>query len=229
MNNRADLLTLLTEVRGRIDEIERLVRFGSDHAIITPQSFEEAGVEDITPPGYSQFRLTGLQDTQSLDRFTPINGFAQFAAPDPGSRCDITSFPLSELHRNDDSPGYGLTMIGLGDQQEWFAFEFLNSDLDPKHWEWTEWILKISTHAPSTLYSQFILHGEGEPVFVVIGAHEITEFATFFHFKLDRTMIPSERLAAMKQVRLVLSTGGHMMGLNVYAFNVYGRKSGFSL
>ena len=37
-------------------------------------------------------------------------------------------------------------------------------------------------------------------------------------------MIPSERLAAMKQVRLVLSTGGHMMGLNVYAFSVYGRK-----
>ena len=71
---------------------------------------------------------------------------------------------------------------------------------------------------------QCLLHGEGEPVFVVIGPHEITEFATFLHFKLNRTMIPSERLAAMKQVRLVLSTGGHMMALNVYAFSVYGRK-----
>ena len=224
MKNRADLLTLLTEVRGRLDEIERLVRFGSDHAIIAPQSFEEAGVEDITPLGYGQFRQMGLLDTQLLDRFTPINEFVQFAAPNPGSRCELASFPLSDLHRNDDVPGFGLTMIALGDQQEWFAFEFLNLELDPKDWKWTEWIVKISAHAPGTLYSQFILHGQGDPVYAVIGAHEITEFATFFHFKLDREMIPSERLAAMKTVRLVLSTGGHMMGLNVYAFSVYGRK-----
>jgi hypothetical protein len=60
----------------------------------------------------------------------------------------------------------------------------------------------------------------------VIAAHEITEFATFFHFKLDRQMIPDERLTAMRTVRLVLSTGGHMVGLNVYAFSVYGRRQG---
>jgi hypothetical protein len=224
MQNRADILTLVTEVRGRLDEIERLVRFGPDHAYATPQSFEETGVQDITPRGYSQFRQTGLQNTQPLDRFTPTNEFLQFAAPNPGSHCDIASFPLSDLHRSDDTPCFGLTMIAVGDKQEWFAFEFLDPELDPKDWQWTEWILKISTHAPGTLYSQFILHGEGEPVFVVMGAHEVTEFARFFHFKLDRTMIPHERLAAMKTVRLVLSTGGHMMGLNVYAFSVYGRK-----
>ena len=38
-------------------------------------------------------------------------------------------------------------------------------------------------------------------------------------------MIPSERSADMEQVRLVLSTGGLMLGLSVYTFGVYGRKS----
>ena len=224
MQNKTEVLTLLTELRGRLDELERLVRFGPDYTVVTPQSFEEAGVEDITPPGYRQFRQTGMQGTRRLDRFTLADGFVQFAAPIAETHCDLTSFSLSELHRNDDTPGFGLTMIAVGDQQEWFAFEFLNPDLDPKAWLWTEWVLKISTQAPGILHSQFILHGEGDPTFVVIGPHEVNEYATFFHFRLDRTMIPSERLTAMNQVRLVLSTGGKMMGLNIYAYGVYGRR-----
>lgn len=224
MQNRADILSLLTELRGRLDELERLVRFGPDYAVITPQSFEEAGVADLTPTGYRQFRQTGLAAPQPLERFTPLEGFVQFAAPNADTRCDLTSFPLSELHRNDTTPGFGLTMIAVGDQQDWFAFEFLHPDLDPKAWQWTEWVLKISTQEPGTLHSQFILHGDGEPSFVVIGAHEMNEYATFFHFRLDRAMIPKERLAMMQQVRLVLSTGGKMMGLNVYAYGVYGHK-----
>lgn len=57
------------------------------------------------------------------------------------------------------------------------------------------------------------------------GAHKVTEYATFFHFRLDCAMIPSERSADMQQVRLVLSTGGLMLDLSVYTFGVYGRKS----
>jgi hypothetical protein len=97
-------------------------------------------------------------------------------------------------------------------------------DLDPKEWEWTEWILKISTQTPGNLSSQFILFGDDDPCFVVIGAHQVTEYATFFHFRLDRDMIPIDRFAAVRNMRLVLSTGGRMMGLNIYAFSVYGRR-----
>jgi hypothetical protein len=224
MHDKAEILTLLTEMRGRLDELERLVRFGADHAIPTPLSFKEPEVEDLTPWGYRQFRQTGLLDSPRLDRFTLLGGFVQIAAPLAETQCELASFALSELHRNDDTPAFGLTMTALGDQQDWFAFEFLPPDLDPKAWLWTEWVLKIATHVPATLYSQFILHGQGEPSHVVIGAHEVTEYATFFHFRLDRAMIPSERLADMQHVRLVLSTGGLMVGLSVYAFGIYGRK-----
>jgi hypothetical protein len=224
MHNRADLLTLLSEIQGRLDELERLVRFGPDYAISTPQSFEEPGVEDITPVGYGQFQKAGVQGVQRLQSFTPIDGFVQFAVPVSETYCEVSSFSLSDLHRNDNTPSLGLTMIAVGDQQEWFAFEFLNPDLDPKAWQWTEWVVKIAAHAPGTLFSQFILDGEGDPCFVVIGAHEVNEYATFFHFRLDRGMIPNDRLASMQQVRLVLSTGGHMMGLNIYAYGVYGRR-----
>jgi len=224
MNNRAGLLTLIAEIRGRLEELERLVQFGVDYAITGPQAFEEPGVEDITPAGYRRFFQTGMLGLHRLDRFTPIEDFVQFAAPNHGSQCEVSSFPLSELHRNEAAPGSGLTMISLGDQQEWFAFEFLNADLDPKAWQWSEWILKIAVQSPGTLYSQFILHGEGYPVFVEVGAHEVNEYATFFHFRLDRAQIPADRLGAMKQVRLVLSTGGHMMGLNIYSYGVYGHR-----
>jgi len=47
MHDKAEILTLLTEMRGRLDELERLVRFGADHAIPTPLSFEEPEVEDL--------------------------------------------------------------------------------------------------------------------------------------------------------------------------------------
>ncbi len=225
MRMRAELLNLLTEVRGRLDELERLVRLGSDFAIPTPQSFEEMDVEDITPHGYLQFRQTGLQGSRLHKCFTPLNDFMQFAAPNVNSQCEVADFALSDLHRNDSAPGFGLTIVALGDKQEWFAFEFLSPDLDPKAWQWTEWVLKISSQAPSTIFSQFILHGEGDPSFVVLGSHEVNEYATFFHFRLDRGMVPSEKLLAMQQVRLVLSTGGNMIGLNIYAFGVYGVRS----
>ncbi len=224
MQNRAEVLTLLTELRGRLDELERLVRFGPDHAVVSPQSFESPLVEDVTPTGYAQFRLKGQHVTQQLERFTPVDGFIQFAAPNPDTRCDVAVFELSDLHRNDATPGFGLSLIASGDKQDWFAFEFLNADLDPKQWEWTEWVLKISCQAPGTLYSQFILHGDGDPYHVEVGAHAVSEYATFFHFKLDRGMIPSDRLQAMNQVRLVLSTGGEMMALNLYSFGIYGRQ-----
>ena len=224
MQNRAEILTLVTELRGRLDELERLVRFGSDHMVVGPKSFQDPQVEDLTPNGYAQFRLNGQQGTQRLERFTPVDNFIQFAAPNPDTMCEVSAFELSELHRNDATPGFGLSLIALGEKQDWFAFEFLNMDLDPKVWEWTEWILKISCHAPGTIFSQFILHGEGDPCHVEIGAHTVNEYATFFHFRLERGMIPSDRLQAMTQVRLVLSTGGHMMGLNVYSFGIYGRR-----
>jgi len=224
MQNRSEILTLLTELRGRLDELERLVRFGPDYAVVTPMSFEEPGVEDITPSGYRAFRQKGVIDRQMLERFTPVSEFVQFAAPIAETHCELASFALSDLHLNDATPGFGLTMMALGDQQDWFAFEFFTPGMDPKAWQWTEWVLKISTQAPGTLFSQFILHGDGDPTFVVIGAHEVNEYATFFHFRLDREMIPAERLAAMREVRLVLSTGGYMMSLNIYAYGVYGRR-----
>lgn len=224
MQNRAEILTLLTEMRGRMDELERLVRFGPDYAVVTPQSYEEPGVEDLTPPGYLTFRREGLQGRTSLNSFTPLDGFVQFAAPVRGSQSSLATFDLSELHRNDPAPALGLNITALGDKQEWFAFEFLNTAIDPKAWAWTEWVLKLSTNLAGPLYSQFILEGEGEPAFVVIGAHDISEFATFHHFRLERGMIPEDKLPTLNRVRLVLSTGGAMMALNIYAYGVYGRR-----
>lgn len=224
MQNRAEILTLLTEMRGRLEELERLVRFGPDYAVVTPLSYEEPGVEDLSPPGYVTFRRSGLQGRITLDSFTQLDGFMQVAAPDPGVQCHVSTFDLSELHRNDPAPALGLNITPQGDKLDWFAFEFFNPGMNPRDWLWTEWVLKLSINAPGTLYSQFILEGQDEPAFVVIGAHEVNEFATFHHFRLDRKMIPADRMDAVDTVRLVLSTGGVMMAMNIYAFGVYGRR-----
>lgn len=224
MQHRSEFLTLIAEVRGRLNELENLVKFGSNYTVPSPQAFEESGVEDITPRGYGQFRSTGLNQKDSLLPLTPLSDFVQFAAPIKDSKCYVADFLVSDLHRNGSTPAYGLTMIPEGDQQDWFAFELLCPDLDPKEWEWTEWILKISTQTPGDLSSQFILFGDDDPCFVIIGVHQVTEYATFFHFRLDRDMIPIDRFAAVRNMRLVLSPGGRMMGLNIYAFSVFGRR-----
>lgn len=222
MQNRAEMLTLLAEMRGRMEEMERLVRFGPDYAVVTPRAFEEPGVEDLTPGGYSAFRRAGLNGQTTLERFVPLQGFVQFAAPDPGVTCHLSSFDLSDLHKNDAQPALGLNLIATGDKPEWFAYEFLNPAINPRDWLWTEWVLKLSSNAPGTLYSQFILDGEGEQVFAVIGAHQINEFAAFQHFRLERGMIPADRLDEVRRVRLVLSTGGPLIPLNIYSFGIYG-------
>ena len=129
MQNRSEFLTLIAEVRGRLNELENLVQFGSNYAVPSPQAFEESGVEDITPRGYGQFRSTGLKQKDSLLPLTPLSDFVQFAAPMKDSKCDVADFLVSDLHCNDSTPAYGLTMIPEGDQQDWFAFELLCPDL----------------------------------------------------------------------------------------------------
>ena len=224
MKNRSEILTLIAEVKGRLNELENLVQLGPDYAVPSPQAFEDPGVEDLTPRGYTQYRALGLKEKNSLALLTPLNEFVQFAAPTEDLKCDIADFLLSDLHSKDPASTYGLTLMPAGEQQDWFAFEFLCPDLDPKEWEWTDWILKISTQTPGTLFSQFILFGDGEPCFIVLGEHQVTEYATFFHFRLDRGMIPSDQVSSIRNMRLVLSTGGIMMGLSIYAFSVYGRR-----
>ena len=108
MENRSEILTLIAEIKGRLNELENLVQLGPNYAVPSPQAFEDPGVEDLTPRGYTQFRAMGLKENNGLAPLTPLSEFVQFAAPMEDLKCDIADFVLSDLHRKDSVPGYGL-------------------------------------------------------------------------------------------------------------------------
>ena len=60
MRERAGLLNLVAELRGRLDELERLVQTAPNHSIISPVSYDEDGVVAVTPDSYTAFRAAGL-------------------------------------------------------------------------------------------------------------------------------------------------------------------------
>ena len=72
MRERAGLLNLVAELRGRLDELEHLVRTAPNHSIIGPVSYDEEGVVDLTPAEYRAFRAKGLDEPRDVHGYEPF-------------------------------------------------------------------------------------------------------------------------------------------------------------
>ncbi len=225
MRERAALLTLVAELRGRLDELERLAQTAPNHSIIGPASYDEDGVVALTPPDYTAFRATGLPKATIVGRYEPCPAFFQFGSADPETQVEISSFALSELHRTGPEAAFGVRAEPKGaGTQAWFTYEIVMPIQNPTDYVWIECVLKMSSDTPIQSYAQFIIDGDGYSERVDVGPIAITDFATFKHIRIDRTTLMEAAAGrAVNRIRLTLSTAGALLPMTIYGLSVFGR------
>jgi hypothetical protein len=239
MTNRAEALTLLAEVRGRLDELEHLIRTAPDPVVPTPSAFHSPGVETLTPPGYQRFLREGVSSPEILNRYEAFRGFIRFGTADTRVTARFEPFPLSDLHRVGTETAPGLRIIPQippnavelpGGAQKWFVFELLAETINAAEFEWIEWVLKLSVDEVVRVAPRFVVTQAGKTERIALAVSRVTEFATFLHCRLDRPMLealPDLDLdsGAPVQVRMNLSTqGGRMVPMTLHRLAVYGKR-----
>jgi len=226
MRERAALLNIVAELRGRLDDLEAMIRTAPNQAIITPSSYDEEGVVDLTPEAYRAFRARGQEKPQLLKRYQPVQSFAQFGAPPDMGQVLASSFPLSELHRVGPDAAHGLRLEPQdAAQQGFFTYEFLADAEGLEQYRWTEWVLKLSLERPYPCYTQVILEGDGFSERLDVGPAPVSDFPAFRHVRLDRAKVMEAAAGRpLRRMRLTLSTGGTPLALDLYSLALYGRS-----
>lgn len=227
MRERAGLLNLVAELRGRLDELEQLVRTAPNHSIITPVSYDEDGVVALTPADYTQFRAMGLDGPRTVLSYEPYPAFVQFGSPDATATVEISSFELSDLHRTGSAPAFGLRLVPqTTETQPWFAYELLMTSANAVEFEWLEWVIKLSFDQPMQSFVQFIIEGDDYSEAVDVGISAVSDFAAFKHVRLDRSSILQATAGrAIHRMRLTFSTGGIPVPMTIYGLSVFGKVS----
>jgi hypothetical protein len=225
MRERAEMLNIVTELRGRLDELERMIKTAPAPAVGTPASFADEGVVDITPKEYRDFLAKGMTEAKAVRRYVPMPGFVQFGVPDKDFTVEVSSFPLSDLHRTGPGPGFGVRLAPLSEApQAWFTYDFILKIKNAAEYSWLEWVIKLAFDQPIRSFTQFLIEGEGFSEKVDVGTTAISEFATFKHIKLDRATIEAACAGrALNRIRLTFSTAGVPNGLNVYGLSVFAK------
>lgn len=225
MRERALLLDLVTELRGRLDELEHLVRTAPNHSIISPVSYDEEGVVNLTPKEYLTFRSGGLDAVQRIKRYEPVPAFVQFGAPDLDTEVEISAFDLSDLHRTGPEAAFGLRLAPQSaDTQKWFTYELLLNIQNAPDYAWLEWVLKLSFDQPLQSFLQFIIEGDDFSERVDVGLTAISDFAEFKHVRLGRsTLLEASAGRVVKKIRLTLATGGRPLPMTIYGYSVFAK------
>ena len=226
MRERAGLLNLVAELRGRLDELEHLVRTAPNHSIISPVSYDEEGVVDLTPAAYAEFRTKGLKEAQVVHGYEPFPAFIQFGAPDATTEVAVSAFEVSDLHRLGNEPGFGVRMVPEGTaSQAWFTYELLLAIENATEYLWLEWVAKLSLDEPIQSFIQFLIEGDGYSAQADVGISAISDFATFKHIRLDRnTLLQASAGRPIKKIRLTFSTGGMPVPFTLYAMSIFGKR-----
>lgn len=225
MRERAALLNLVAEMRGRLDELERMIRTAPNQAILAPASYDEAGVVDLTPAEYASFRATGFEGTRPLHRYEPFLGFTQIGASEGSGETDLTAFPLADLHRTGPEPAFGLRFQPRHEEKlPWYTYEILTRIEEVTQYEWLEWVVKLSFAKPMQSFVQFIVEGQGFSEAIDVGNTPVSDFASFRHLRLDRSRLMEAAAGRpIRAIRLTFSTGGLPVDMELYGLALFGR------
>lgn len=191
----------------------------------TPASFDEAGVETLTPEAYASFRQTGIESPVCMTAFDRRLGFYQVGCQDDALPVEIESFELSSLHKAGPEAAFGLRVQPDGPQRGWLTHEFISPAGPIMACAWTEWILKVSTEEACEISVQFVVSGRKFNEKVQHSRQQLTEFASFLHIR-----VPGDVLRGMagdkvvEEVRLLLGTGGKTVPLRIYGFSIFGKR-----
>lgn len=225
MNQRAEIFSLIADIRGRLDELEGVVRALPGSTVPTPASFDEPGVENLTPESCLEFRRDGLPGLVAMTPYERRLPFYQMGTADTSLPIVIESFELSSLHKAGPEPAFGLQVTPTGPQQPWLTHDFSVSASTVLGLQWSEWILKLSAPEPLDITVQFCVAGQGFAEKIPHSRIRVTEFASFCHLRIGGDVLR----AALKdreatEVRVMLGTGGKVVPLRIYSFLVFGKR-----
>lgn len=228
MRERAALLNLVTELRGRLDELERMIRTAPNQAIMAPASYDETGVVDLTPAEYRSFRATGFDGSRALHRYDPFLGFTQVGAPEGAGDAEVSAFALDELHRLGPEPAFGLRFQPKDeDNLPWFTYEILTKVDEITQYEWLEWVVKMSFAKPIKSFVQFIVEGAGFSERIDVGTVPVSDFAAFSHLRLGRSQLMEVAAGRpVRNIRLTFATGGLPLPMELFGLALFGRTAG---
>ncbi|QDL94791.1 hypothetical protein FDP22_23265 (plasmid) [Paroceanicella profunda] len=225
MSKTTQLLSVLGEIRGRLDELEEMVRFPDKYVVGMPQGFEDDDVETRTPQAWLDINQHGLTEATRAHPFEMVSGLMQFGCPDPNAVCTFSTFELSNLHQNASETRYGLRANPTGEKNSWFTYELALDEPNLQDYEWLEWIIKVSSDTPVDIFFQIICDGLSEDTRIDVGRRKVNEFSSFQHILLPRQQVEDHNALASERIRLIIGTDGSPVPLNVYALGVYAKRT----
>jgi hypothetical protein len=224
VNQRGQIQSIITEIRGRLDELEALARVLPRSPVLTPASFDEPGVRDLTPESYRSFRANGLPAPATVSAFDRSLGFFQVTSKDRSLPLTFDSFELSDLHKSGAAPAFGLQIVPCGSQQVSMKYAFMSPAAEIVGCEWTEWVLKLSTSEPCELSVFALAAGSDFVEKLTLASIRVNEFASFAHIRIPGAKLRNALDGRQPdEVRLLLGTDGRMIPLRVYGFSVFGK------
>ncbi|MBI1173617.1 hypothetical protein GC209_19700 [bacterium] len=227
MKSRAEILNLIVELRGRLDEIETLVRLDPPAPVPLPATPDGDAAEIVTPDNYLAFRNQPPGPAETRERLQTFRAFVQFGAEDAATVVEFRPFDLGAVHRSGLGAATGLRMVpDRAAPQKWFTYEFLAPQVDLADWDWLEWTLKLSLDAPGGTFAQIVIEPEGGGPLqrLTLGNRALSEFAGFHHFRMTRA--DWQALAPRSgRLRLCLGmSGGRPVPLTLYGLILAGGR-----
>ncbi|SLN42518.1 hypothetical protein PSA7680_02132 [Pseudoruegeria aquimaris] len=186
------ILSLITEIRGRLDELESLTRALPISSVPSPMSFDEDGVVSVLSGPPLDFGKAPLEEPIEITPYALVDGFFQIGAPSANAVARIETFELSDLHRPAGSETvYGWSIYPVDQDNAWMTYEFTLREIDFDAYDWFEWVIKCSASIPETVSLRF--HVDGDAFNEPIHRDEVrlNEFASFIYARISRDEIRS--------------------------------------
>ena len=170
---------------------------------------------DLTPPLWAALQS---DEPARLHRYEPFAGFLQFGAPEGA---DVV---LDLQPRRLRGQGRALSLTPEGRPQPWFTYELILDGAPLQDLIALDFRLRYALPRPRNLYAQFMLSGAGEQVTIDFGTLRGTDAGSPMTLTLALRQVAPEMRRSLARVRLVLSTDGEMLPLDLMEFSVEGRR-----
>ncbi|MCT8159969.1 hypothetical protein [Pseudoruegeria sp. SHC-113] len=221
------ILSLITEMRGRLDELESLTRAMPVSSVPSPASFEEEGVVSLLSGKALGFGTEAIDEPLEISPYSLVGDFFQIGAPSPNAVARIESFELSDLHRPADSDElFGWSIYPVEQDSAWMTYEFTLKGIDFEAYDWFEWVLKCSASIPETVSLRFHVDTDSFHDPIQRSDIRLNEYASFIYARLSREEILAHiGNSDVRKIRLELGANGTRSPMRLYNYNVFGKRN----
>ncbi|MCW1918870.1 glycosyltransferase [Rhodobacter sp. KR11] len=174
---------------------------------------------DLTPLAWTRLQPGTRAE---LEPFVPHEGFLQIGAPEgSGVTCTLETRLVRDRFGR-ESPI--LALRPKGEPQPWSTYELVLNDLALSQLTALDWDIRYALVRPRHLFAQFILNGGGHEVTVVHGSLLVGQIGARTRLRLDLARLTVEQRRLLTKVRLILSTDGELLPLDLLDLQVTGLR-----